>query len=45
MEGFYRWQLTPNISLTPGVIWLTAPNQDNRNDDTVIAVLRTTFNF
>lgn len=45
IEGFYRWQLTPNISLTPGVIWLTAPNQDNRNDDTVIAVLRTTFNF
>jgi len=45
IEGFYRWQLTPNIALTPGFIWLTTPNQDNRNDDTVIGVFRTTFNF
>jgi hypothetical protein len=45
IEAFYRYQLTDNISITPGVIWLTAPNQDNNNPDDVIATLRTTFKF
>jgi hypothetical protein len=45
IEAFYRYQITNNISVTPAVIWLTAPNQDNRNPDTVITVVRTTFNF
>ncbi|MEM8638081.1 MAG: iron uptake porin [Cyanobacteria bacterium P01_G01_bin.54] len=43
LELFYKYQLTDNISLTPGVIWLTAPNQID--SDTVIGTLRTTFNF
>lgn len=45
VEAFYKYQLTNNISLTPGVIWLTAPNQDNDNSDIVIATLRATFSF
>ena len=45
IEAFYRWQINNYIAITPGLIWLTAPNQDNRNDDTVIGVVRTTFNF
>ena len=45
IEGFYRYQLTDNISVTPGVIWLTAPGQDDSNDDAIIGTLRTTFNF
>ncbi|MBE9013337.1 carbohydrate porin [Pseudanabaenaceae cyanobacterium LEGE 13415] len=45
IEAFYRYQLTDNISITPGVIWLTAPNHDNRNPDVVIGVIRTTFVF
>lgn len=45
IEGFYRYQLTDNISITPGVIWLTAPGQNDANDDVVIGTLRTTFNF
>lgn len=45
VEGFYRYQLTDNISVTPGVIWLTAPGQNDNNDDAVIGTLRTTFNF
>ncbi len=46
IEGFYKYQLTDNISLTPGVIWLTAPGQttDDR-EDIVIGTLRTTFTF
>jgi hypothetical protein len=45
IEAFYRHQLSDNISVTPSVIWLTAPNHDNRNPDVVIGVIRTTFAF
>lgn len=45
IEGFYKYQLTDNISVTPGVIWLTEPGQNEENDDIVIGTLRTTFNF
>jgi hypothetical protein len=45
VEGFYRFQLNDNISITPGVIWLTAPNQNNNNDDAIIGAIRTTFTF
>jgi carbohydrate-selective porin OprB len=45
VEGFYKYQLTDNISVTPGVIWLTAPNQNNNNSDVVIGTVRTTFTF
>lgn len=45
VEAFYKYQVTDNIAITPGVIWLTAPNQDNSNSDIVIGTLRTTFNF
>jgi Carbohydrate-selective porin, OprB family/S-layer homology domain len=44
-EGFYKFKLTDNISVTPGVIWITNPNQDNDNDDIIIGTLRTTFTF
>jgi Carbohydrate-selective porin, OprB family/S-layer homology domain len=45
IEAFYRHQLTDNLSITPGVVWLTAPNHDDRNPDVVIGVIRTTFVF
>ena len=45
VEAFYRYQLTNNISITPGVIWITAPNQDHDNEDIVIGTVRTTFLF
>jgi BMFP domain-containing protein YqiC len=44
-EGFYKYKLTDNISVTPGVIWVTAPGQNEDNDDAVIGTLRTTFTF
>ncbi|MEC5032323.1 MAG: iron uptake porin [Oscillatoria sp. PMC 1051.18] len=43
IEGFYKYQLTDNISLTPGVIWQRAPNEEER--DVLIGTIRTTFNF
>ena len=45
VEGFYKFQLNDNISVTPGAIWLLAPNQSEDNDDVVIGTLRTTFTF
>jgi hypothetical protein len=45
IEGFYQFKLSDNISITPGVIWLTAPDHNNRNSDLVIGVVRTTFTF
>lgn len=45
IEAFYSWQVTDGITITPGLIWLTAPNHDNDNDDVVIGAIRTTFSF
>ena len=45
VEGFYRYQLTDNISVTPGVIWLNRVGQTGGDEDAVIGTLRTTFNF
>ncbi|TAF14820.1 MAG: hypothetical protein EAZ76_09220, partial [Nostocales cyanobacterium] len=45
IEAFYQYKLSDNITITPGIIWLTAPNHNNDNDDVVIGALRTTFSF
>ncbi|MBV6623143.1 MAG: iron uptake porin [Rivularia sp. (in: Bacteria)] len=45
IEAFYQFQINDNIAITPGVIWLTAPNHNENNDDVVIGALRTTFTF
>lgn len=39
------YKLNDNISITPGVIWLVAPNQTSDNPDVVIGTVRTTFTF
>jgi len=44
-EAFYKYQITKNISITPGLIWLLNPNQDNNNNDVFIGTVRTTFTF
>jgi len=45
VEAFYQYKLSDNITITPGVIWLTSPDHNNDNDDVVIGALRTTFSF
>ncbi|MFN6561978.1 MAG: iron uptake porin [Nostoc sp. ChiSLP01] len=45
LEAFYQYKLSDNITITPGVIWLTSPDHNNDNDDVVIGALRTTFSF
>ncbi|HEY9606846.1 MAG TPA: iron uptake porin, partial [Allocoleopsis sp.] len=45
IEGFYKFNLTKNIAITPGVIWLTSPGHNDANDDIYIGTVRTTFTF
>ena len=45
IEGFYKYRVSDNVSITPGVIYLTSPGQSNDNDDAFIGTLRTTFTF
>jgi carbohydrate-selective porin OprB len=45
LEAFSKYQLTDNIQITPGVVWLTAPNYDADNDDVIIGVLRAIYKF
>jgi hypothetical protein len=45
IEGFYRFRLNDNISITPGVIWLTSPGGDPDLSDTFAGAIRTTFSF
>jgi hypothetical protein len=45
IEAFYSYAISDNITITPGLIWLTAPNHDERNSDAVLGVIRSTFTF
>ncbi len=45
IEGSYRFQVNKYISITPGVIYLTRPDQDPANPGAVVGVLRTSFVF
>ncbi len=45
VEAFYQYQLSDNIGITPGVIYVNKPDNNDNNDDLVITTLRTTFTF
>jgi Carbohydrate-selective porin, OprB family len=45
IEGFYQFKVSDNLSITPGIIYLSAPNQDANSNSAVIGALRTTFSF
>lgn len=45
IEGFYKYKVNDNVSITPGVIFLTAPGQGDDAEDAVIGTVRTTFSF
>ena len=45
IEAFYTHYLNDNIAITPGILWLTAPNHDARNSDVIMGVIRTSFTF
>lgn len=45
VEGFYRFKVSDNISVTPGVIYITNPGNSTANSDTFVGAIRTTFSF
>jgi hypothetical protein len=45
IEAFYQYQINDNIAITPGIVWVTAPDNNDNNDDLVIGAIRTTFTF
>jgi Carbohydrate-selective porin, OprB family len=45
LEGFYQVKLSDSISITPGLIYLTAPDQNSANGGALIGTIRTTFSF
>ena len=45
VEALYKYQLNDNISITPGFIWLVAPNQNQDNADVYIGTVRTYLQF
>ncbi|MEO1465516.1 MAG: iron uptake porin, partial [Cyanobacteria bacterium J06633_1] len=46
LEAFYQYQVNDNITITPGVVWITEPDSATQNgDDLVIGTVRTTFSF
>ncbi|MBE9211556.1 iron uptake porin [Plectonema cf. radiosum LEGE 06105] len=45
IEGFYKYRVNDNVSITPGVIYQTSSGQNSDNEDVFIGTLRTTFTF
>ncbi len=45
LEGFYQVKLSENFSITPGLIYLTAPDHNSANGGALIGTVRTTFSF
>jgi hypothetical protein len=45
IEGFYRYPISQNISITPGVVVITNPEYDARNRTIILGTVRVTFIF
>jgi hypothetical protein len=45
IEGFYQVKISDNFSITPGIIYLTAPDQSANSSGATIGVIRSTFTF
>ncbi|WP_373526482.1 iron uptake porin [Nostoc sp.] len=45
IEAFYRFQLTDNISITPGIIHILEPGHTPDSDSVTVGILRSTFLF
>jgi BMFP domain-containing protein YqiC len=45
IEGLYRYRLTDNIDITPGLLVILNPEHNDNNDTIYVGTLRTTFRF
>jgi Carbohydrate-selective porin, OprB family len=44
-EAFYRYQVAENLSITPGIILITSPENNSSNSPLWVGAIRTTFTF
>jgi hypothetical protein len=45
LEGLYRFPITDNIEITPGVVVIFNPEHNDDNDNIYVGTIRTTFRF
>lgn len=45
IEGFYRFKVTDNIAITPGLFVITNPEHNANNNSIFVGTVRTTFKF
>ncbi|ADI64553.1 iron uptake porin [Trichormus azollae] len=45
LEGYYRFRINDNVSITPGAFVLFNPEGDSTNATTTVGLVRTTFTF
>ena len=45
LEGFYKWQISDRVSLTPGIILQLNPNQNSAQEDILTSTMRMTIIF
>ncbi|MEG4588645.1 iron uptake porin [Microcoleus sp. MOSTC5] len=45
VDAFYRYQINDYIAVTPGLVMITNPDHNSRNDTVFIGVIRTSFSF
>jgi hypothetical protein len=45
LEALYRFRVSKNITITPGVYFVFNPNSANANGTATVGVIRTTFSF
>ncbi len=45
VEGLYRYQMTDKISITPGLMVIFNPENNNANPTSYVGTIRTTFQF
>ncbi len=45
LEALYRFRVSKNISITPGVFFVFNPNNNSNNGTATVGVIRTTFTF
>jgi hypothetical protein len=45
IEGFYQIKLSDSVTVTPGLIYLTAPDHNAANNGALIGTIRTTLSF
>jgi hypothetical protein len=45
LEAFYKYKLSDNLFITPGILMLTNPEHNSNNPTEYLGTIRTTFNF